>query len=66
MEISPEEVMVSFDTEELYTSLPIDRVLKHIRRILEDDKTLNARTCVNIEEILHPLEYSTFFSFQGV
>lgn len=67
MEISPEEVMVCFDVEALYMSLPKDRVLTHTRTRLEEDKTLDAQTCLNIEEIHHLLEYcllSTFSSFQ--
>ena len=32
MDIAPEEVVISFDVEALYTSVPIDRVLKYTQR----------------------------------
>ena len=68
MDIAPEEVMISFDMEALYMSLPIDRVLKYTQRRLESDNALGERTSLNVEEILKLLEYcpqSTFFSFKG-
>ena len=68
MDIAPEEVMISFDMEALYMSLPIDRVLKYTQRRLESDNTLDERTSLNVKEILQLLEYclqSTFFSFKG-
>ena len=52
MKIEPEEVMISFDVEALYTSLPIDRVLKYTQRRLESDDTLGERTSLNVEDIL--------------
>ena len=67
MEIAPEEIMISFDVEALYTSLPIDRVLKHTQRRLEEDRTLSERTDLTVQEILSLLKFclqSTYFTFR--
>lgn len=68
MGIADDEVMISYDVEALYTSLPINRVLTIVRQNLEKDGTLEERTPFGVDDIIQLLEYclkSTFFSFRG-
>ena len=68
LDIADDEVMVSYDVEALYSSLPLGRVLEVTREKLEADGTLSERTSLSVAEIIRLLEFclkSTFFSFRG-
>ena len=63
-----DEVMVSFDVEALYTSIPIDRALIAVRDKLESDKGWCGKTALSITQIVELLELclrSTYFTFRN-
>ena len=65
--ILEDEVMVSFDVEALYTSIPIDRALLAIKDKLEDDDIWREKTTLSIIQIVELLELclrSTYFTFR--
>ena len=67
LEIQDDEVMISYDVEALYTSLPINSVLEIARKKLEEDATLDKRTSLKVDDIIKLLEYcltSTYFTFR--
>ena len=66
--IDPDEIMVSFDVESLYTNIPITDVLLAIKDLLNNDTTLQDRTNLLLDQILELLEFllrTTFFIFNG-
>lgn len=66
--INEDEVMVSYDVTALYTSLPINTILKITRLKLEEDKKLKDRTPLEVDDIIELLAFclkSTYFSFGG-
>ena len=66
--LAPEECLSSYDVSALFTSLPVDPVLKVIKNLLEKDPILNERTVLPVEDTTIFLEFclkNTYFSFQG-
>ena len=60
--------MVSYDVTALFTSVPIQPVLKIIEEKLIQDKDLQQRTNMSIKHIIKLLDFclrSTYFVFQG-
>ena len=66
--IDPDEIMISFDVESLYTNIPITDALLVIKDLLNNDTTLQDRTNLlpdQISELLEFLLCTTFFFFNG-
>ena len=63
----PGKCLNSYDVSALFTSVPVDPVLKVIKDLLEKDPTLKERTVLPVEDITLLLEVclkNTHFSFQ--
>ena len=59
---------MSYDVNELFTSIPIKPVVNNIKKHLEEDKDLHLRTSMTVKHISCLLEFcleNTYFSFQG-
>ena len=68
IQLQPEECMVSFDVEALFTSMPVESAISIIKKHLEEDKDLNQRTAMTVKQISCLLEFcvkTTYFTFQG-
>ena len=68
IQLKPEEYMMSFDVEALFTSVPIEPVISIIKKHLEEDKDLHKRTAKTVKHISCLLEFchrTTYFTFQG-
>ena len=66
-QLKPEECMMSFDVESLFTSVPIEPAIAIIKKLLED-KSLHQRTNMTVNQISCLLEFclkTTYFAFQG-
>ena len=66
--LKKEESIISYDVTVLFTSLPIQPVLKIIGEKLANDKDLQQRTTMSIKHITRLLEFclrSTYFVFKG-
>ena len=64
--IDPDEIMVSFDVEFLYTNIPITDALLVIKDLLNNDTTFKDQTNLLPDQILELLEFllrTTFFIF---
>ena len=64
----PGEYLSSYDVSALFTSVPIDPVLKIIMDLLVKDPTLKDRTVIGIDDTILLFEFclkNTYFSFQG-
>ena len=57
MEISDDEVMVSFDVVSLFTAIPVNKACEYIRDKLNNDNTLHLRTSLNIDDIISLLKF---------
>ena len=57
MEISDDEVMVSFDVVSLFTAIPVNKACEYIRDKLNNDNTLHLRTSLNTDDIISLLEF---------
>ena len=67
IQLKPEECMMSFDGEALFTSVPIEPAIAIIKKLLED-KNLHQRTTMTVKQISCLLEFcltTTYFTFQG-
>ena len=69
-DIKIEEVqcMMSYDVNALFTSVPTQPPLSTIKKLLEEDKELQQRTSLSVENITNLLEFclkSTYFTFQS-
>ena len=58
MEISDDEVMVSFDVVSLFTAIPVNKACEYIRDKLDNDNTLHLRTSLNTDDIISLLEFT--------
>ena len=66
--LAPAECLSSYDVSALFTSVPIDPVLKLIKDLFVKDPTLKDRAVIGIDDIILLLEFclkNTYFSFQG-
>ena len=66
--VESEECMISFDVKALFTSIPIQPTLNIIKKLLEEDTSLQQRTTMAVKHIYCLLEFcltNTYFSFQG-
>ena len=60
--------MVSFDVKALFTSVPIQPAINIIKKVLEEDQSLQQRTTMSVNNITCLLEFclkSTYFTYQG-
>ena len=68
IQLGPDEVMVSYDVRDLFTSVPIQPALNIIEKLLKEDTGLQNRTTMSIKHIMDLLEFclrSTYFTYQG-
>ena len=66
--LKPNECLVSYDVEALFTSVPIQAALNITKKKLEEDKELHLRTSMSVQHISWLLEFclrTTYFLFQG-
>ena len=66
--LKPNECLVSYDAEALFTSVTIQAALNITRKKLEEDKELHLRTSMSVQHISWLLEFclrTTYFLFQG-
>ena len=64
-QLKPEECMMSFDVEALFTSVPIEPAISIIKKLLEEDKNLHQRTTMTVKQISCLLEFylrTTYFT----
>ena len=52
IQLKPEECMMSFDVEALFTSVPIEPAMSIIKKLLEEDKDLHQRTTMTVKHLL--------------
>ena len=57
LEISDDEVMVSFDVVSLFTAIPVNKACEYIRKKLNEDTTLHLRTNLTTDEIISLLDF---------
>ena len=65
--ISSDDMMVSFDVVSLFTQVPLKEAMEIISTRLEQDETLEERTNIPVHDIRHLTEIcltSTYFHFQ--
>ena len=68
IQVQPEECMVSYDVEALFTSVPVEESISIIEKLLEEDKDLHQRTAMSVNQIICLLKFclnTTYFTFQG-
>ena len=68
IQLQPNQCMVSFDVKALFTSVPIQQAITIIKKLLEEDQSLQQRTTMSVNNITCLLEFclkSTFFTYQG-
>ena len=58
MEISDDEVMVSFDVVSLFTAIPVHKACDYIRDKLNNDSTLQSRTSLTTDDIISLLDFT--------
>lgn len=58
MEISDDEVMVSFDVVSLFTAIPVNKACEYIRSKLNNDNTLRSRTILSTDDIISLLDFT--------
>ena len=58
IQLRPEECMMSFDVESLFTSVPIEPSIGIIKKLLEDDKNLHQRTNMSVKHISCMLDFA--------
>ena len=60
--------MVAFDVKACFTSVPIQPAINIIKKLLEEDQSLQQRTTMSVNNITFLLEFclkSTYFTYQG-
>ena len=68
IKLQPHECIVSYDMKALFTSVAIKPAINIIKQLLEDDKELQQRTTMTVQNIICLLEFclnNTSFIFQG-
>ena len=68
IQLQPTQCMVSFDVKALFTSVPIQPAITIIKKLLEEDQSLQQRTTMSVNNITCLLEFclkSTYFTYQG-
>ena len=68
IKLQPHECIVSYDVKALFTSVPTKSAVNIIKQLLEDDKELQQRTTMTVQNIICLLEFclnNTNFIFQG-
>ena len=66
--LKPDECIMSYDVNALFTSIPIKPAVNIIKKHLEDDKELHLTTPMTVKHIFCLLEFfleNTYFSFQS-
>ena len=58
MEVSDDEVMVSFDVVSLFTAIPLNKTCEYIRNKFSNDNTLHFRTSLNTDDIISSLDFT--------
>ena len=67
IQLQPNQSMVSFDVKELFTPVPIQPAITIIKKLLEEDQSLQQRTTMSVNNITCLLEFclkSTYFTYQ--
>ena len=65
--MGPDDIIISYDLKAFFTSVPIKPALKIIKKLLEEDQTLQQRTTMTVNNISCLLEFcltSTYYTFQ--
>ena len=68
IQLQTNQCMVSFDVKALFTSVPIQPAITIIKKLLEEDQSLQQRTTMSVNNITCLLEFclkSTYFTYQG-
>ena len=67
IKLRSDDIIMSYDVKVLFTSVPIKPALKIIKKLLEEDQTLQQRTSMTVNDITCLLEFclNTYFTFQG-
>ena len=68
IQLQPNQCLVSFDVMALFTSVPIQPAITIIKKLLEEDKSLQQRTTMSVNNITCLLEFClkrTYFTYQG-
>ena len=67
IQLSSDEIIMSYDVKALFTSVPIQPALNIIKKLPEEDSELQQRTSMTVKHITCLLEFclrSTYFTFQ--
>ena len=68
IKLQSDQCMVSYDVKALFTSVPIQPGINIIKKLLDEDKELQQRTTMTVNNITCLLKFylkSTYFTFQG-
>ena len=68
IQLQPNQCMVSVDVKALFTSMPIQPAITIIKKLLEEEQSLQQRTTMSVNNITCLLEFclkSTYFTYQG-
>ena len=68
IKLEEDQCMMSYDVKALFTTEPIQPALSTIKKLLEEDKKLQQRTTLFVENITSLLQFClkrTYFTFQG-
>ena len=68
IQLQPNQCMVSFDVKALFTSVPIQPAITIIKKLMEEEQSLQQRTTMSVNNIICLLEFclkSTYFTHQG-
>ena len=66
--LQPDQCIMCYDVKVLFTSVPIQPAINIIKKLLDEDDTLQQRTSVTMSNITCLLEFclkSMYFTFQG-